>query len=317
MGAGIPERVNRALQYIPSVANFRENPSRSSPCPDGSAPFFHIVQRAPDLSDGGFHLPCTQEGLYHFGPPLSSAACEAVFLGDAEDCRLTDSKKIATNLFVNRGHASALQVKRVLVYPGGNNTHLSASLDEVLAQCEVCQAVDKAPHAPAAGTSTAATFDEKLEADLLFPDDIIALHGTDVIPKYSLSIPARTQNPQEVRGAFCSPAIGVFGPPMSIQMDEGGEWENELLAALRCERRIKLYLGVGEHAWILERRNGIARGICSRLGGGAIDSQANRSSRRYSGPGDSHLGGEAFPPTRWSLDRIQWISVCGRIGMRV
>ena len=46
----------------------------------------------------------------------------------------------------------------------------------------------------------------------------------------------------------------------------GGEWENELWAELRSGRRIKLlFQGVGAHRWLLERRNGLARGIYNRL----------------------------------------------------
>ena len=67
--------------------------------------------------------------------------------------------------------------------------------DELLARCEACQAFEKAPHVPAAGTSAAAMFNEKLQADLLFLGDIIALHIMDVYSKYSPLIPARAENP--------------------------------------------------------------------------------------------------------------------------
>ena len=60
--------------------------------------------------------------------------------------------------------------------------HLIACADEVPAQCEVCQAFEKAPHVPAAGTLTVAMFHEKLRADASFLDDVIALHFMGVIP---------------------------------------------------------------------------------------------------------------------------------------
>ena len=58
--------------------------------------------------------------------------------------------------------------------------HLLTCADEVLAQCEVCQAFEKASHIPAAGTSTAAMFNANLPADLLLLGDVIALHVMDV-----------------------------------------------------------------------------------------------------------------------------------------
>ena len=50
----------------------------------------------------------------------------------------------------------------------GNITHLLTCADGVLAQGGICQAFGKASHDPAAGASTAATFNEKLQADFLF-----------------------------------------------------------------------------------------------------------------------------------------------------
>ena len=46
---------NRVGHYILSVVDFREDPSRSLPRPEVSASFLTIVQKAPDLSDGGLH----------------------------------------------------------------------------------------------------------------------------------------------------------------------------------------------------------------------------------------------------------------------
>ena len=90
--------------------------------------------------------------------------------------------------------------------------HLLTCVNEKLAQRGVCQAFAEAPHIPASGASTAAMLREKLEADLLFLDDVITLHVMNVIPKYSFLVRARAKNPQEVRDAFCSSWIGVFGP---------------------------------------------------------------------------------------------------------
>ena len=88
----------------------------------------------------------------------------------------------------------------------------------------------------------------------------------DVFSKYSILTRVRSKNPQEVWGAFLSSWAGVFGAPRSLHLDEGGEWKDELWRDLCVERRIKLvFQGVGAHPWILERRNGLARGIYSRL----------------------------------------------------
>ena len=132
---------------------------------------------------------------------------------------MADPKKIVMKLHVTWDHASAQQLERELVDSDRNNKHLLTCADEVLAQCEACQAFGKAPHILVAGASTVAMFNEKLQEELPFLGDIIALHVMDVFSTYSLLIPARTKNPQEVWDASCSSRIGVFGRPLGIQMD--------------------------------------------------------------------------------------------------
>ena len=88
--------------YILNVVDFREDPSRSvSICPEASASFSYLAHKCPDLSDGRLHLPYTPDGLYRFETPRKFAACKTVTLGDAQDGKLTDPKKIAMELHVD------------------------------------------------------------------------------------------------------------------------------------------------------------------------------------------------------------------------
>ena len=142
-----PEGESRRALY-PERGRF--SPGRIEECAspariEASASFSHIVQKAPDLSDGGPHLPYTQDGLHHFETPLSFAACKAVTLEDAVGCILTDPEKIVLRLHVDWGHASAQQSKRVLVDSERNNAHLLTRAGEVLAQREVRPAFEKSP----------------------------------------------------------------------------------------------------------------------------------------------------------------------------
>ena len=111
--------------------------------------------------------------------------------------------------------------------------HLLTCADEVLEQREGRRACGKAPHAPIAVASTVAMFSENLQVDLRVLDDIIAMQAMDVFAEYSLLVPVRTKNPQEVWGASCNLRIAVFGPPQCIQVDSGGNWRNGVWAELR------------------------------------------------------------------------------------
>ena len=107
---------------------------------------------------------------------------------------------------MNWRHASAHQLRRVLVGADGNAQGLLGCVDEVLQQCEV------------AGNPSVSSFNEKLQVDLLSLDDMTAIRATDVYSKYPLA-QARSNNPLEVRGAFCESRTAVFGRPRSRQMD--------------------------------------------------------------------------------------------------
>ena len=122
----------------------------------------------------------------------------------------------------------------------GRANSLIQYVDEVVRNCDVCKAFDSAPAIPVAGTSSVSAFNEKLQVDLLFLDDLIVLHVLDLFSRYSLLVPARSENPEEVWDAFCNSWIAVFGKPRIIQMDEGGERKNDLWAYLCTDRYIKL-----------------------------------------------------------------------------
>ena len=179
-----------------------------------------------------------------------------------------DPKTIIMKLHVNWGHASVSELKRALVDSEGSHSHLVNFVDETLEHCDVCRAFDKALYVPIAGTSMASEFNEKLQVDLLFLDDNIALLAIDAFSKYPLLLPAKSKNPQEVWGVFCNRWMGTFSLPKCIQIDEGEEWGNGVRTDFCAERRIKLqFQGANAHPWLLGRPNGLARGICSRLVG--------------------------------------------------
>ena len=122
----------------------------------------------------------------------------------------------------------------------GGKSHSVNCVDDVLGHCEDCPAVDKAPDVPIAASSTASMFNEKVQVDLLFLGDSIALRDMDMYFKYSLMLPVHFESNQDVWDAFCGGWLGTFGPPKCIQMDEGGAWKGGIWTDLRAARCIKL-----------------------------------------------------------------------------
>ena len=87
-------------------------------------------------------------------------------------------------------------------------SHLVNHVDAASETCDVCWAFDKAPHIPIAGTSTVSAFNEKIQVDLLFLDDLIAVHGVDVFSRYPPLRLVQSKNPKEAWDVFCAGWLG-------------------------------------------------------------------------------------------------------------
>ena len=169
-------------------------------------------------------------------------------------------------LRANSGHASASRLKRILTDAAGLGATALQVGDAVAGECDVCVALDEAPQLPVAGTSWAPAFDEEGRADLLFLVYMITFHAMDLFSRFSMSVPAALGNPFVVWGAFAASWIPVLGKSPCFRVDSEGEWENEVWTDLRSERNIRLQFQCkGARPCMLGRRNGLARGIYSRL----------------------------------------------------
>ena len=110
----------------------------------------------------------------------------------------------------------------------GGTQSLVRHVDDVVAQCDVGAAFEKAPHIPISGTSSASMFNERQRIDLLFLDDIIAQRVMGVFSRYSILTRVRSKSPEDVWGAFLPSCVGVLGAPKSLHLDGGGAWGNDL-----------------------------------------------------------------------------------------
>ena len=194
---------------------------------------------------------------------------------------LAGTQKIHIEVRAHWGHSSAPQTGRELVDSDGEAMGLISFVDEVPHQCDICRAFEQAPYLPIAGTLTASSFNAKLQVGLRFLDHAIGFHGADLYSENSLLIPAHFKNPSVERDACCSSRIAIVGGPISIQIDEGGEWGSGIRTDSRTGRRIKLrFQGLGARPWLLERCSGLraASAIAWRRAKGV---RANKYSLTY------------------------------------
>ena len=183
---------------ILSVLDFRKGRSGKRTGPTLATAFlgWYFTKKRPGLPGGWLHLHYERGGLCRFEPPHTFPACEAGTLGGAVYGNLSVPKEVTVKLHVNWCHTSAQQWRRLLAGSNGDSMHLVNYVDEVLEQCEVCRAMDKAPQVPTAGTSASSKFFEELEVDVLFLDDITTMRAMAALPENPPPIPGRSQNPR-------------------------------------------------------------------------------------------------------------------------
>ena len=150
----------------------------------------------------------------------------------------SDPKEISVKPHAKWGHASARQLRRVLVGLGEETVGSINVEDGAIPRCGVCRALDKTSNLPIAGTTSAPPLYEKLQVELPFLVGILALRAMDMYSKYSLLMPVRAGNPSEARGASRSSWIAICGRSQCIRMDEGGGWGNEVRTDLCAGRRL-------------------------------------------------------------------------------
>ena len=130
-------------------------------------------------------------------------------------------KEIIMRPRVSWGHASANQLKSVLVNSDGESMHSAHYAVEALETRDICRASDKAPCIRIAGTSRVSTPNAELQVDPSFSRDTASLCATHASPRYPPSIPVRPKNPKAVWGVFCSSRVAIFGRSERIRMYGG------------------------------------------------------------------------------------------------
>ena len=116
--------------------------------------------------------------------------------------------------------------------------HLRTCVDEVSEQRDICRAVDMAPHVPIAGAAAVSTFYEKLQADLLFPDDLFASNAIVAFPSFPFSFPLGRRIARKCGAPFVIRGPGCLLRPRSSRWMKVGNRRME--SGRNCGRREEL-----------------------------------------------------------------------------
>ena len=99
-GICVPLGLNAMGHYVMSEAEFDTGRPKRTRDPSFPASYFEwsLMDKRPDLSDGGLHLPLKESGLLRFATPKKFVACTAATHREAQDEGAADPKEIIMKL---------------------------------------------------------------------------------------------------------------------------------------------------------------------------------------------------------------------------
>ena len=149
----------------------------------------------------------------------------------------TDRMERLMMLHRRLGHPTAESLTRMLQHAGASDE--TVQMVQHL-RCPACQLSKqpKRPH-PSRPEVRAVVFNTCVHADLKYLHDYkhdvyVALSVVDEATNYHQAKLLKNRSPGHVAAKFMSMWIGLFGPPQSIRLDQGGEWESDFIQLLEA-----------------------------------------------------------------------------------
>lgn len=177
----------------------------------------------------------------------------------SEEMDTREKQKILVKLHKQFGHASADRLQRLLTSSGNKDTECNIILQQVVAECEICQKYGRAKPKPAVGLPLASQYNETVAVDLheLEPG-VWYLHIIDQFTRFSAGSILTTKRSSEIVKHFIHDWISVHGPPQKVLSDNGGEFNNEEVRDMAENFNIEVKATAAYSPWsngLLERHN--------------------------------------------------------------
>ena len=159
------------------------------------------------------------------------------------------------------GHASSNNLKSLIKNAGYLNDEISNLIDEISLNCDICKQYKKVSPRPVVGLPRATDFNQSVAMDLHYIDkNLWYFHMIDEFSRYSNVVIIKSKQPAVIIQNFIQNWISLFGSPMKIFGDNGGEFSSEEQTDF-CENfNIKISTSAAEFPWsngICERHNAI------------------------------------------------------------
>ena len=171
-----------------------------------------------------------------------------------------DVVAVSKKLHQQFGHPSAERLKRLIKDAGEDNDDLLKTIEEVTNKCDTCKRYKIAPPKPAVTFPLATIFNQTLAMDLkVFKNhQIYFLHIIDHATRFSVASVIYTKKSDTIITNFFNKWISVFGSPMRILSDNGGEFVNKQFLDMCDNLSIEYSTTAAEAHWsngLVEKHN--------------------------------------------------------------
>ena len=216
-------------------------------------------------SSGHYCIPLLDENSVMLKRSILSATKGNLSLLVDEDTAESDIKKMAHKLHNQFGHPAQSEKLKILLRDAGIvEERLMKKIDEVTDSCDSCNKYRKPRARPIVSFSLANQVNDCLAMDLKFltieDKKYIILHMIDVFSRYSSTVLIPSKRKEVIVDRIMKHWVSIFGTPVHILSDNGGEFNNELLRDVAELLGCSVMTTAAESPWsngIVERHNAV------------------------------------------------------------
>ena len=195
----------------------------------------------------------------HLCIPLTKVeTSEILFTSSVEGKPEKTLKKIASKLHQQFAHASSERLIKLLKDVGVDDKDFLRQVKEVVKNCEICQQYKRPPPRPVVCFPRARSFNIHIAVDLKQYGKKHVIHFIDHFTRFSVAVVVDNKRKETIIRAFLDCWLSIFGAPLSILSDNGGEFNNDEFKQL-CEKfNITVKATAAESPWsngVVERHN--------------------------------------------------------------
>ena len=209
-----------------------------------------------NTSTGHYAIPITPNKrlINHLSEISSKNDDKVVLLSSKANM---SKREFATKLHMQFAHPSAERLIRLINRSEHkNDSVLKNEIHSITDACDVCKRFKRAPSRPVVSLPLSSEFNELVAMDIKFYQSVPLLHIIDSCTRYSMAVVLKNKQSKEVIDAIFKYWIAIFGRPMKIISDNGGEFCSDDFKAMAESMGIYITTTAAESPW--------SNGLCER-----------------------------------------------------